>query len=125
MHLSNKFLIQFLHQDAGEQLISTSQLDPEEIRQRLSKLESLWQELQDMAKLREERLAQSVIYQQFLAKVDEEEAWIAEKGNLMKVTDVGASMAAVQVIYSPNEAQHSSSTQSKPKARWLRLVHGC
>ncbi len=39
-----------------------------------------------------------------MAKIDEEEAWIAEKQNLMAVTDVGNSMAAVQGLMKKHDA---------------------
>ncbi len=90
--------------DAGQTLIDTSQLGGDEIRDRLAKLDELWAELKEMAKTRERRLDESVVYQNFLAKIDEEEAWIAEKQNLMAATDVGNSMAAVQGLMKKHDA---------------------
>ena len=91
-------------QEAGQTLIDTSQLGSEEIRDRLSKLDALGGELKDMSKTRERKLGESVVYQNFLAKIDEEEAWIAEKQNLMAATDVGSSMAAVQGLMKKHDA---------------------
>ncbi len=91
-------------QEAGQTLIDTSQLGSDEIRDRLQKLDDLWRELNEMAKTRERKLGESVVYQNFLAKIDEEEAWIAEKQNLMAVTDVGNSMAAVQGLMKKHDA---------------------
>lgn len=47
-----------------------------EIEQRLKALALAWAELQALAAERGAKLQQSLAYQQFLAKVDEEEAWI-------------------------------------------------
>lgn len=45
------------------------------------------------------KLNESLAYQNFLAKLEEEEAWISEKHQLLNVEDYGDTMAAVQVIY--------------------------
>lgn len=44
------------------------------------------------------RLEESLEYQQFVANVEEEEAWINEKLNLVGSEDYGDTLAAVQVI---------------------------
>lgn len=84
-------------QDAGQKLIDTSQRGGDEIKERLQHLDQLWLELKEMSKTRERKLNESITYQQFLAKVEEEEAWISEKQQLMTVPDLGQNMAAVQV----------------------------
>lgn len=43
------------------------------------------------------KLNESLAYQNFLAKLEEEEAWISEKHQLLNVEDYGDTMAAVQV----------------------------
>ncbi len=68
-----------------------------EIEQRLKALNQAWGELKQMSGNRGEKLDQSLTFQQFLAKVEEEEAWISEKQQLLVVDDLGDSMAAVQV----------------------------
>jgi len=47
--------------------------------------------------LRGQRLEESLEYQQFVANVEEEEAWINEKLNLVGSEDYGDTLAAVQV----------------------------
>lgn len=64
---------------------------------RLEALSKAWEELKELSSTRGDKLEQSLDYQQFLAKVDEEEAWISEKQQLLVVDDLGDSMAAVQV----------------------------
>lgn len=63
-------------QEAGEKLMDVSNLGVPEIEQRLKALALAWSELQALAGERGAKLQQSLAYQQFLAKVDEEEAWI-------------------------------------------------
>lgn len=49
--------------------------------------------------LRGQRLEESLEYQQFVANVEEEEAWINEKLNLVGSEDYGDTLAAVQVLF--------------------------
>merc|ERR1719295_2432848 len=63
-------------QEAGAQLIDSSHLGGPEIEQRLQQLNDVWSELKFMAASRGKKLEESITYQQFLAKIEEEEAWI-------------------------------------------------
>lgn len=87
-------------QEAGEKLMDVSNLGVPEIEQvsifilfflvstkiflqfdyfclkRLKLLNQAWDELKQMASTRGKKLDESLTYQQFLAKVEEEEAWI-------------------------------------------------
>ncbi|XP_028029643.1 spectrin alpha chain isoform X2 [Bombyx mandarina] len=91
-------------QEAGEKLMDVSNLGVLEIEQRLKALALAWDELQALAAERGAKLQQSLAYQQFLAKVDEEEAWISEKQQLVAVGECGDSMAAVQGLLKKHEA---------------------
>lgn len=91
-------------QEAGEKLMDVSNLGVPEIEQRLKALSLAWDELQALAAERGAKLQQSLAYQQFLAKVDEEEAWISEKQQLVVVGECGDSMAAVQGLLKKHEA---------------------
>lgn len=51
---------------------------------------------------RGQRLEESLEYQQFVANVEEEEAWINEKLNLVGSEDYGDTLAAVQVLLFSN-----------------------
>ncbi len=84
-------------QDAGQKLMDVANIGVPEIEQRLKALNQAWGELKQMSGNRGEKLDQSLTFQQFLAKVEEEEAWISEKQQLLVVDDLGDSMAAVQV----------------------------
>lgn len=46
---------------------------------------------------RGQRLEESLEYQQFVANVEEEEAWINEKMTLVASEDYGDTLAAIQV----------------------------
>lgn len=83
-------------QDAGQKLMVESTLGTQETEQRLQLLENNWQELKRLAALRGTKLEESLVFQQFIARVEEEEAWISEKQQLLSVQDFGDTMAAVQ-----------------------------
>merc|ERR1712142_187600 len=91
-------------QEAGAQLIDSSHLGGEEIEQRLKQLSDVWEELKGMAQSRGRKLEESITYQQFLAKIEEEEAWISEKQQLLTVPDLGENMAAVQGLLKKHDA---------------------
>ncbi|VEN43034.1 unnamed protein product [Callosobruchus maculatus] len=91
-------------QEAGEKLMDVSNLGVPEIEQRLKALNQTWLELKQMAATRGQKLDESLIYQQFLAKVEEEEAWISEKQQLLSVEDYGDTMAAVQGLLKKHDA---------------------
>merc|ERR1719193_2547641 len=91
-------------QAAGQQLIDVSQLGGAEIEQRLKQLTDVWDELKGMSSARGRKLEESIIYQQFLAKIEEEEAWISEKQQLLTVPDLGDNMAAVQGLIKKHDA---------------------
>jgi len=91
-------------QEAGQQLIDVSQLGGDEIEQRLKQLTDVWEELKEMSTSRGRKLEESIIFQQFLAKIEEEEAWISEKQQLLTVPDLGDNMAAVQGLIKKHDA---------------------
>lgn len=91
-------------QEAGEKLMDVSNLGVPEIEQRLKLLNQAWAELKQLAANRGQKLDESLTYQQFLAKVEEEEAWITEKQQLLSVEDYGDTMAAVQGLLKKHDA---------------------
>ncbi|XP_058795855.1 spectrin alpha chain [Phymastichus coffea] len=91
-------------QEAGEKLMDVSNLGVPEIEQRLKLLNQAWAELKQLAVNRGQRLQESLAYQQFLAKVEEEEAWMAEKQQLLSLEDYGDTMAAVQGLIKKHDA---------------------
>ncbi|UYV70522.1 SPTAN1 [Cordylochernes scorpioides] len=90
-------------QETGQRLEAESHLGAPEIQQRLAALEEAWRELKAVATQRGDHLDQSLLYQQFLARLEEEEAWITEKQQLLSVEDYGDTMAAVQGLLKKHE----------------------
>ena len=56
-------------QEAGEKLMGVSNVGVQEIEARLQQLGEVWSQLKAMTSQRGQKLEQSLIYQQFLAKV--------------------------------------------------------
>lgn len=94
--------------DAGQKLLeqqsAASTGTAGEIEQRLQSLEGNWQQLKSMAKTRGNKLEESLLFQQLLAKIEEEVAWISEKQQLLCVADYGDTMAAVQSLLKKQDA---------------------
>lgn len=84
-------------QDIGEKLMAESNLMIDEIQNKLQQMATSWDELKTMASNRGQKLDESLAYQQFVANVEEEEAWITEKQHLLSGEDLGDTLAAVQV----------------------------
>jgi len=89
-------------QDIGQKLMEKSNFVPE-IEQRLNALEKSWLELKQGYVNRNNSLDEMLLYHQFLSKVDEEEAFIAEKQKLFNIENYGDSMAAVQGLLKKHE----------------------
>ncbi|MFT7796792.1 spectrin alpha chain, non-erythrocytic 1 isoform X4 [Arapaima gigas] len=90
--------------DTGKKLSDDNTIGQEEIQQRLAQFVEHWKELKDLAAARGQRLEESLEYQQFVANVEEEEAWINEKLNLVASEDYGDTLAAVQGLLKKHEA---------------------
>ncbi|KAJ8384905.1 hypothetical protein AAFF_G00197130 [Aldrovandia affinis] len=90
--------------DTGRKMLDDNTIGREEIQQRLALFVERWQELKDLAAARGRRLEESLEYQQFVANVEEEEAWINEKLNLVGSEDYGDTLAAVQGLLKKHEA---------------------
>ncbi|XP_037121664.1 spectrin alpha chain, non-erythrocytic 1 isoform X4 [Syngnathus acus] len=90
--------------DTGKKLSDDNTIGQEEIQQRLSQFVDHWKELKDLSGARGQRLEESLDYQQFVANVEEEEAWINEKLNLVGGEDYGDTLAAVQGLLKKHEA---------------------
>ncbi|KAG5834943.1 hypothetical protein ANANG_G00266900 [Anguilla anguilla] len=90
--------------DTGKKLSDDNTIGKEEIQQRLAQFMEHWKELKDLAAARGKRLEQSLEYQQFVANVEEEEAWINEKLNVVGSEDYGDTLAAVQGLLKKHEA---------------------
>ncbi|XP_014341660.1 spectrin alpha chain, non-erythrocytic 1 isoform X7 [Latimeria chalumnae] len=101
--------------DTGKKLSDDNTIGKEEIQQRLSQFVDHWKELKELAAARGQRLEESLEYQQFVANVEEEEAWINEKLNLVASEDYGDTLAAVQGLLKKHEAFETDFTVHKDR----------
>lgn len=107
-------------QDAGQKLMVESRVGVPEIEQRLQNLEQNWLELQDMGTVRNRKLAESQEYQEFLSKIDEEEAWIREKHQSLYTPESGAdTMAGVQGLLKKHEVLINEFTSHQERVKDL------
>ena len=93
-----------LCRDAGQDLMQDVALNHEEVQQRLDLLATNWEELKQLADNRGRKLDDSLAYQEFLAGIEEEEAWFNEKMNLLSSDDYGDTLAAVQGLLKKHKA---------------------
>lgn len=99
-------------------LLEKSNFVPE-IEQRLNALEQSWLDLKQGCIDRSNSLDEAFLYHQFLAKVDEEEAWINEKQKLLKVEHYGDTMADVQSLLKKHEVFEADHSIHKERLRDL------
>ena len=57
-----------------------------------------------MVQLRDKKLEESITNQQILARIEEEEAWISEKQQLLTFPYLGDNIAAVQGLLKKHDA---------------------
>uniref|UniRef100_A0A8D2Q8R0 Spectrin alpha chain, non-erythrocytic 1 n=1 Tax=Varanus komodoensis TaxID=61221 RepID=A0A8D2Q8R0_VARKO len=101
--------------DTGKKLSDDNTIGKDEIQQRLAQFVEHWQELKQLAAARGQRLEESLEYQQFVANVEEEEAWINEKMTLVASEDYGDTLAAIQGLLKKHEAFETDFTVHKDR----------
>ncbi|XP_004688413.1 PREDICTED: spectrin alpha chain, erythrocytic 1 isoform X1 [Condylura cristata] len=90
--------------DMAERLGDKVTAGREEIRERLAQFVRHWEELNELARARGQRLEESLEYLQFMENAEEEEAWISEKEALVARGDSGDTLAATQSLLKKHEA---------------------
>ncbi|XP_019860579.1 PREDICTED: spectrin alpha chain, non-erythrocytic 1-like, partial [Amphimedon queenslandica] len=88
----------------GDKLASSDHYAMLEIKEKCSNLQDQWQDLNNLASKRHQKLLESLSYQEFSARVSEEESWLSEKLSLTGSDDYGNSLAAVQSLLKKHEA---------------------
>ncbi|XP_040180668.1 spectrin alpha chain, non-erythrocytic 1 isoform X1 [Rana temporaria] len=101
--------------ETGKKLADDNTIGQEEIQQRLAQFVEHWKELKQQASARGQRLEESLEYQQFVANVEEEEAWINEKMTLVASEDYGDTLAAIQGLLKKHEAFETDFTVHKER----------
>ncbi|KAK7065236.1 Spectrin alpha chain, non-erythrocytic 1 [Halocaridina rubra] len=100
---SHESSIESVQQNA-EKLMGVCTVGVHEIVERLQKLSETWSQLKALADERGQKLNESLIYQQFIAKFEEEEVWISERMQLLSVLGYGNNMAVVKGLLKKHES---------------------
>ncbi|EYB99527.1 hypothetical protein Y032_0122g1099 [Ancylostoma ceylanicum] len=80
----------------GEELLRSTGIAGEEIQRRMADLERSWGQIRDLTGSRHQKLNESEDFQEFLGKIEEEEAWMNEKQQILGSDNYGDNMAGVQ-----------------------------
>ncbi|KAK6020313.1 spectrin repeat-containing domain protein, partial [Ostertagia ostertagi] len=80
----------------GEELLRSSGIGGDEIQKRMADLERSWGQIRDLTGSRHQKLSESEEFQEFLGKIEEEEAWMNEKQQILGSDNYGDNMAGVQ-----------------------------
>ncbi|CAJ0599218.1 unnamed protein product [Cylicocyclus nassatus] len=79
----------------GEELSDSESVD-EEIKKRMAEMERSWKEISDLASGRRQKLLDSEEFHEFMCKLEEEEAWMKEKKQVLESDNYGNDIASVQ-----------------------------
>lgn len=90
--------------DMAEKLGDKAAMGREQIHERLAQFVSHWEDLQELAKVRGQRLAESLEFLQFMETAEEEEAWLSEKEATVGRGDSGDTLAATKSLLKKHEA---------------------
>lgn len=80
----------------GVELLQASEIGGPEIKKRMQDLEDSWKHIIDLTGARHIKLQESEEFQNFIGKIEEEEAWLNEKQQILSSPNYGENMAAVQ-----------------------------
>lgn len=80
----------------GQKLMANANNNAPDTEKKLKNLEKNLQDLKKLIQDRNDRLEESLIFQQFMAGVEEEESWITEKYKLLCDPNFGDSIASTQ-----------------------------
>ncbi|CAI5455840.1 unnamed protein product [Caenorhabditis angaria] len=83
----------------GEELLRSAAeagIGEDQIKKRMDELENSWGQIRDLTGSRHKRLDESEAFQEFLGDVEEEEAWMNEKQQILGSDNFGDNMAGVQ-----------------------------
>lgn len=93
-----------LVREKGLELMSISDVGAPEIRQRMAALEESWNQIRAITGKRHQKLNESENFQIFVGKVEEEEAWLNEKQQILSSDNFGENMAGVQGLLKKHDA---------------------
>uniref|UniRef100_A0A0N5ANF9 Spectrin alpha chain n=1 Tax=Syphacia muris TaxID=451379 RepID=A0A0N5ANF9_9BILA len=90
--------------EKGLELMDTSDIGVPEIKERMQALEESWQQIRQITGTRHQKLNESEGFQIFVGKVEEEEAWMNEKQQILSSDNYGENMAGVQGLLKKHAA---------------------
>ncbi|KHN88357.1 Spectrin alpha chain [Toxocara canis] len=93
-----------LVREKGLELLQSSDVCVPEIRQRMAALEESWDQIRNITGQRHQKLGESEDFQIFVGKVEEEEAWMNEKQQILSSDNFGENMAGVQGLLKKHDA---------------------
>ncbi|MFH4975655.1 hypothetical protein AB6A40_002364 [Gnathostoma spinigerum] len=93
-----------LVREKGLSLIESSDICAPEIKRRMDALEENWEQIRNITGKRQQRLEESEDFQIFVGKVEEEEAWMNEKQQILSSDNYGENMAGVQGLLKKHDA---------------------
>lgn len=73
-------------------------VDPEIVGSRMNHLEERYHELQELARLRRDKLDESLRLWQFFWDLADDENWIKEKQQIVSSTDIGHDLTTVKLL---------------------------
>ncbi|VDM96402.1 unnamed protein product [Thelazia callipaeda] len=94
----------YLVREKGLELINLSDIAGSEIKERMQALEESWDEIRTITGKRQQKLGESEDFQIFVGKVEEEEAWMNEKQQILSSDNFGENMAGVQGLLKKHDA---------------------
>ncbi|VDN60745.1 unnamed protein product [Dracunculus medinensis] len=94
----------FLVREKGLELANMSNVCASEIKDRMAALEKSWDEIKNITGKRHQKLNESEDFQIFIGKVEEEEAWMNEKQQILSSDNFGENMAGVQGLLKKHDA---------------------
>uniref|UniRef100_A0A0K0ELE0 SH3 domain-containing protein n=1 Tax=Strongyloides stercoralis TaxID=6248 RepID=A0A0K0ELE0_STRER len=103
---SHKPQVESVREKGIELLRAADYVHPEieaKMAERMKALEENWESIKDLTDTRQKKLAESEDYQNFIGKVEEEEAWMNEKEQILGGDNYGDNMASVQGLLKKHE----------------------
>ncbi|KAL3118198.1 hypothetical protein niasHT_004080 [Heterodera trifolii] len=93
----------------GLELAQSSEIGVPEIERRIKALEQSWTQMVELAEDRHKKLQESEEFQNFIGRVEEEEAWLNEKQTDTQLANVGENIAAVQGLLKKHDTSRVNS----------------
>ena len=81
-------------------------MDPQVVADRITHLEESYQELQELARRRQDRLEESRKLWQFFWDLADDENWIKEKEQILSSPDIGHDLTSCNLLINKQKVRH-------------------